>query len=100
MKDLGIPGLTSEQAEKLCTIAEESARKYLLAKVPKKRIEKLNVSSEVEGAKPVRLEISIDVDLSPTVENLDVQELVDEAVREGFKSAEKYLRELACHSQK
>ena len=100
MEDLGIPDLTSEQAEELCTIAEESARKYLLTKVPKKNMEKLNVSSEVEGTKPVRLEISIDVDLSSTIKDLDVQKLVDEAVKEGFMSAEKYLRELVCRSRK
>jgi hypothetical protein len=98
--DLGIPDLTSEQVERLCVIAEEAARKYVLAKVSKKNVEKLDVCTEVEGARPVRLEINIDLELLPTVKGPDIQGLVNEAVREGFRSAEKYLKELSCHSQK
>ena len=98
--DLGIPDLTSEQIERLCLIAEEAARKHIFSKIPKKSIEKLDVCTEVEGTKPVRLEINVDVDLSPTLGNFNVQKLANEAVNAGFKSAEKYLRELACHSQK
>lgn len=98
--EFGIPDLTSEQIERLCVIAEEAARKYLIANVSKKSIERLDVSTEVEGTKPVRLEISIDFDPLPTVKGVDVQKLVNEAVKDGFKSAEKYLGELSCHSQK
>lgn len=98
--DLGIPDLTSEQIEKLCIIAEEAARKYVLSKVSKKSIEKLDICTEAEGTKPLRLEINIDMDVSRTIENSDAQRLVNEAVKEGFRSTEKYLRELSCHSQK
>ena len=98
--DLGIPDLTSEQIERLCLIAEEAARKHVLSKISKKNIEKLDVCTEVEGTKPVRLEINVDVDLSPTLGDFNVQKLANEAVNAGFKSAEKYLRKLACHSQK
>ena len=98
--DLGIPDLTSEQIERLCLIAEEAARKHVLSKISKKNIEKLDVCTEVEGTKPVRLEINVDIGLSPTLGNFNVQKLANEAVNAGFKSAEKYLRELACHSQK
>ena len=100
MEDLGIPELTNEQIEELCAIAEETARKYVHSKVPRKRIELLNISAEVEGTKPVNLNVDVDVELSPSTENTDVQKLVDAAVKEAFKSAEKYLRELACHSTK
>lgn len=100
MENLGIPDLTSEQAEELCAVAEEAARKYVLSKVPGKRIEKLDVSAEVQGTRPVSLEIDVDVDLSPTLDDFDAQQLADGAVKEGVKSAEKYLRELACHSQR
>jgi hypothetical protein len=96
--DLGIPDLTSAQVERLCVIAEEAARKYVLVKVYKKSVEKLDVCTEVEGTRPVRLEINIDLELLPTVHGPDIQRLVNEAVREGFKSAEKYLKELSCHS--
>jgi hypothetical protein len=98
--DLGIPDLTSEQIEKLCMIAEEAARKYVLGKVSKKSIEKLDICTEAVGTKPLRLEINVDMDAARAIENSDAQRLVNEAVKEGFRSAEKYLRELSCHSQK
>ena len=34
----GIPELTDEQIEEICEIAEEAARKYILSKVPLKKI--------------------------------------------------------------
>jgi hypothetical protein len=98
--DLGIPDLTSEQIEKLCLVAEEAARKYVLSKVSKKSLEKLDICTEAVGTKPLRLEINVDMDAARAIENSDAQRLVNEAVKEGFRSAEKYLRELSCHSQK
>ena len=100
MEDLGIPDLTSEQIEGLCGVAEEAARKYILSKVPSKRIETLNISVEAEGAKPLTLTVDIDIELSPLMKNFEVQKLVDEAVKEAFASAEKYLRKLACNSHR
>jgi hypothetical protein len=100
VEELNIPELTSEQIEKLCLTAEETARKHILSKVPSKKVEVLNIGAEVEGIKPVKLTIDVDVALSSTMENHDLQKLVDDAVRNAFKSAEKYLRELKCQSQK
>ena len=100
MEELGLPELTTEQIEELCSITEEAAREYVLSKVPSKRIETLNISVEAEGTKPVTLTVEIDVALSPLMKDFDVQKLVDEAVNEAFTSAKKYLRELKCHSKK
>lgn len=100
MEALGIPELTSEQIEELCLIAEKAAREHVLSKVPSKKIETLEISAEAEGARPVALRIDVAVTLSPSMKDFDVQKLVDEAVREAFISAEKHLRETACHSQK
>lgn len=100
MEELGIPELTSEQIEELCSIAEEAARKHVLSKIPKKRIEILNISIEAEGTNPVTLTIDVEITLSPIMKNYNVQRLVDEATRNAFTVAEKYLRELKCHSQK
>lgn len=98
MEDIGLPELTSEQTEELCSIAEEAARKYVLSKIAIKKLESLNVSVEVEGDKPLKLSVEVDIELSPQVENINVQELANQAVREAFTSAEKYLKELKCHS--
>ena len=100
MEELDLPELTSERIEELCSIAEEAARGYALSKVPSKRIETLNISVEAEGTKTVTLTVEIDIALSPLMKDFDVQKLVDEAVKEAFKSAKKYLEELKCHSKK
>ncbi|MEM2972337.1 MAG: DUF3194 domain-containing protein [Candidatus Bathyarchaeia archaeon] len=100
MEELGIPELTSEQIEELCAIAEDAAREYVMSKVSLKRIETLNISVEAEGTKPVTITVDVDIVLSPLMKDFNVQRLVDEAVKEAFASIERYLRALACHSQK
>ena len=98
--EIGIPELKSEQIEELCSIVEKTARQYVISKVSPKRIEALNISVETEGTKPVRLTVDVDVSLSPLMKKINVQKLVDEAIKEAFTSAENYLRELKCHSKK
>ena len=100
MEEIGIPELTSEEIEELCSIAEKAAREYVLSKVPPKRIDVLNVSVEAEGAKPVTLTIEVEVSLSPLMKNFDAQKLANEAVKEAYASAEEYVRELKRRSQK
>ena len=91
-------GLTDEQVEKLCTIAEETARKHVLSKVRSSRIERLNVSVEAEGTKPITITIDVDVVLSQQIDGFNAQRLANEAVKSAFTSAEKYMREQTCHS--
>jgi hypothetical protein len=74
LQELGLPELTTEQVAQLCTLAE--------------------------GTKPLRMAIDVEVALSPEIRDFDSKELSDEAVKQAFASAEKYLRKLACHSQK
>jgi hypothetical protein len=100
LEDIGLPDLTPEQVEELCSKAEEAAREYVLSKVPPKRVETLNISVETEGGKPLTLTVDVEIVLSPLMQEYDVQRLADEAVKEAFKSAEKYLRELKCRLQK
>jgi hypothetical protein len=100
VEELGLPDLTSEQVEQLCLTAEEAARKYVLGRVPSKKIETLNISAEADQTRPLRLAIDLDIELSTPTEGFNVQKIADEAVKEAFASAEKYLRELACHTRK
>ena len=92
MEELSIQELTSEQIEALCLAAENVTRKHILSKVPSKMVEKLSISIEAEGEKTVTLTVDIDVALSTQMKNFDAQKLVDEAVKEAFKSVENYLR--------
>jgi hypothetical protein len=92
--------LTDEQIEELCTIAEETARKYVLSKVDSNKIERLNVIVEAEGTKPITITVDVDIGLSQQVKDFDVRRLADEAVKSAFASVEKYMREKACNSTK
>jgi hypothetical protein len=92
--ELGIPELTSEQIEELCTIAENAARKLISSRVSQKLVERLDISVEAEGAKPLNLAVEINLALSPQAKDFDEKKLVEEAVKEAFKASENYLRKL------
>ena len=92
--ELGIPELTTEQIETLCSTAEDAARKYVLSKVSSKSIDRLDISVEVEGSKPVNVTVEIDLALSPQAKGINAQTLVQEAVNEAHKATENYLRKI------
>ena len=94
MNDLGIPELTTEQVEALCSNAENAAGKYILSKVSLKMVEKLDISVEAEGPKPLNLTVDVDLALSQQGKDIDLKKLVDEAVKEALKTSEDYLRNL------
>jgi len=94
VEELGIPDLTSEQIEMLCAKVENAARKYILSKVSSKMVEKLNISVEANGTKPVNVTVEIDLELSPKMKDFDAATLVNEAVEEAHKTSENYLRKL------
>jgi len=100
VEELGIPDLTTEQIEMLCATAENAARKHILSEVPAKMVEKLDISVEAIGTKPVNITVEIGLALSPKMKDFDADKLVNEAVKEAYKASENYLRKLACHSQK
>jgi hypothetical protein len=92
--EIEIPELTTEQIEMLCTTAEDAARKHILAKVSSKMVERLDISVEAEGAKPLNLTVEVELALSPQAESIDAKALADEAVKEALEASEKYLRKL------
>ena len=94
VEELGIPDLTTEQIEMLCATAENAARKHILSKVSSKMVEKLNISVEADGTKPVNVTVEIDLALSPKIKDFDADKLVNEAVKEAHKTSENYLRNL------
>lgn len=94
MEELGIPELTTEQIEILCSTAENAARQYILSKVLPKMVERMNISVEAEGAKPINLIVEVDLALSSQTSGSNPQTLSAEAVEEAFKAGEKYLRKL------
>ena len=94
MVELGIPELTTEQIETLCQTAENAGRKYVLSKVSSKMVERLDISVEAEGSKPVNVTVEIDLALSPQAKGVDAQTLAKEAVNEAHRASENYLRKI------
>ena len=94
MVELGIPELTTEQIETLCSKAENAARKYVLAKVSSKMVDRLDVSVEAAGSKPVNVIVEVDLVLTPQSEGVDAKALVKEATDVAHKAVENYLRKI------
>ena len=94
MGELGFPELTTEQIELLCQTAEDATRKYVLSKVSSKNVDRLDISVEADGAKPVNVTVEINLVLSPQTKNVDANSLVKEAANEGQKAAENFLRKI------
>ena len=73
MDELGIPELSTEQIETLCATAEDAARKLVLAKVSSKMIDKLDISVEAEGSKPLKVSVEVDLQLTPEAKDVDAE---------------------------
>ncbi len=94
MVELGLPELTTEQTETLCTTAENAAKKHILSKITPKMIDQIDISVEAEGTKPVNLTVEINLVLNSTAKNLDADTLVKEAVAKAHLASENFLRKL------
>ncbi len=57
-------------------------------------IEKLDISVEAEGAKPINLRIEINLALSRQISAFDPEILSAEAAKEALKASDNYLRKL------
>ena len=94
MVEFGIPELTNKQFEEVCEAAENAARKHVASKVPQKFLEKLDISVEAEGSKPVNFTVEVDLALNKEAQGIKQKELADEAVSKAFEAIETYLRTL------
>lgn len=100
MGEIEIPELTLEQLEELCEMAGANARECFLSKVPSSRVFTLHVSVDGDDAKPLTLNIAVEVVLSSLMKNFDVTELAEDATERAFTSVEVYLRKLLCKSMR
>ena len=91
---LGIPELTTSQIEALCTNAENAARKFIFSKISSKIVEKLNITVEAEGIKPLKLSVDLDLAIKKSEKTVDLKKLVDEAAKIALKASEEYLGHL------
>jgi hypothetical protein len=77
--------------EKLCEIAEEAARKYIMSKVPSEYISDVSISVDLEGSESLNVEVDVEVELSPLYKKVNVKEIVEGSVKAAFDAIEKYL---------
>ncbi|HSQ49278.1 MAG TPA: DUF3194 domain-containing protein [Candidatus Deferrimicrobiaceae bacterium] len=94
MAELGIPELSTEQIELLSSNAEETAKKYVLSKLSAKDLDRLDIAVEVDGSKPVKVTVEIDLLLTKQAKGVDAEALVKAAVQEAHKATENFLRKL------
>jgi len=92
--ELGIPELTTEQIETLCSTAENAARKYVLSRLSSKMIDRLDICVEATGSKPLNVTVEVDLVLAPQAEGVDAEALVKEATNEAHKASKNYLRKI------
>ena len=57
-------------------------------------VDKLNISVEAIGVKPLNITVEIDLSLSPKMKDFDADALVNNAVNEALAASESYLRKL------
>jgi len=84
--------LTPQELEEICLLMEEAARKYVLSQVPSKYIESLNITVEANMEDGLNLAVDVELSLSPTLHDVNVQKVADEAAGYAFNEIEKYLR--------
>lgn len=99
LEEIGIPELSSKQVEELCERGEKAARDYISSKISARRISALDITIDVEGAKPITVNVDIEIVLSPLLKDYDVKRLADEAKQKAFTAIEEYLRDIACKSK-
>jgi hypothetical protein len=94
MGELGFPELSTEQIELLCQQTEDAARKYILGKVASKDVERLDITVEVEGTKPVEVTVEVNLLLYSSAKGVDAEALVKEATAHAYGATEKFLRQI------
>ncbi|MGQ9565229.1 MAG: DUF3194 domain-containing protein [Candidatus Bathyarchaeales archaeon] len=100
MEEIGLPELSPEQKEDLCNLAENAARKYVTSKIPLQKLATLNITVEVEGEKPITVNIDVELSLTPNTKYPDLEQLAKEATHQAQETARTYLKEISCKSKK
>ena len=98
MKVIGLPELSTGHLEKLCEIAEKTAREHVLLNIPLNRINDISISIDVKGSKPITIDVDLEIILSPLNRGYDVEKLLEITKERVFLAIEKYLRKIKCKS--
>lgn len=99
LEEIGLPSLSPEQKENLCTLAEKAARNHIKTKIPTSKIQTLNIDVEIEGEKPITITVDIELELTPQTKNCNTKQLTKEATQKALQTADTYLKGIACKSK-
>ncbi len=85
--------ISVDELEDLCGKAEDAARKFILSRVPRRKVTNLIISVDAERNEDgeMTFDVDVEVQLSPTMRGFDVKRLVRDAVDESFRVIENYL---------
>ncbi|MEM3041779.1 MAG: DUF3194 domain-containing protein [Nitrososphaerota archaeon] len=89
-----VASLSQDDLETLAEIAEEAARKHITTKVSSRGISDMTIMVNLDGARELKVEVDVELTLSPALKDTDARKLADDAVKEAFKAVEKYLERL------
>ena len=98
MRGSAASSLNPDQIEELCERAEEAARRYILSRIPKRRVSELTIIVETGGTDALTVDVDVEVRLSPLMRRVDVDKLVKGAVEAAFEAVDDYLEESGCRS--
>lgn len=87
-----------EVLEKICGIAEEAARKYIMSKVPKEYVSDFSISVDLESSDSLNIDIEVELTLSPLCRNMNADKIAKESIDAAFNAIEKYLKEIDSKS--
>jgi hypothetical protein len=91
--------LSYDQIEKICEIAEESARKYVISKVPSRGISDLTISVDLEETETLNISVDVELKLSALFKDVNAKEIARNSVKAAFEAVEKYLSDFKCQSE-
>ncbi|MEM2342301.1 MAG: DUF3194 domain-containing protein [Candidatus Bathyarchaeia archaeon] len=94
-----ISDLSYEEIEKICEIAEDAARKYIMSKVPSEYISDLSVSVDVESMETLNVDIEIEIELSPIYRKANAEEIAKDSLKAAFDAIERYLENIRSQAR-
>ena len=92
--------LSKDQTERMCEVAEEVARRFIMSKGPSRSVSDLTISVGLEGTETLDVEVDVELTLSSSLKDVDAKQLADNSVKVAFDAVEKYLRGTGCRLEK
>ncbi|HEW89947.1 MAG TPA: DUF3194 domain-containing protein [Candidatus Bathyarchaeota archaeon] len=94
---IGLPELADEQIMAVIEAGEEAAKRYVLSKLPAKKVYDIGICIQVEGNKPLTVTVDVELRVASSAK-VDPDELARGAAKKAMEAIEAKLREFALAS--